>query len=162
MAKNPNKKSKAPSKAKRPVHEESRVMAILKKEYAFENWLLAILAPVIILYGVYIVLGKFGTLDLASALGNSGIGIIDFFFLTKLRRILTGVFLILIGTLVLIYLLIPYLQPSFIEMKKVTWPDAKTLASSSTRVFLFLIILAIFFVLLSFAYDPLFNWLYSL
>jgi preprotein translocase SecE subunit len=162
MAKKPKNESKKPSKANKPIRDESRVMEILKKEYAFENWLLAVLAPVLILYGVYIVLGKFGSVDLTAILGSSGIGFIDFFFNTNLKRIFTGVFLILIGTLVLIYLLIPYLRPSLIEMKKVTWPTAKNLASNSTRVFMFLIFLAIFFVLLGFAYDPLFSWLYSL
>ncbi len=72
-----------------PEQKKSRVMEILKKEYAFENWLLAILSPVLILYGVYIVMGKFGSVDLTSILGNSEIGIIDFFFETDLKRILT-------------------------------------------------------------------------
>lgn len=45
-----------------PEQKHSRVMEILRKEYAFENWLLAILSPVLILYGVYIVTGKFGSL----------------------------------------------------------------------------------------------------
>lgn len=79
MAKNPNKKLIA-FKSEKTCSWRIKSYGNLKKEYAFENWLLAILAPVIILYGVYIVLGKFGTVDLASALGNSGIGIIDFFF----------------------------------------------------------------------------------
>jgi len=162
MAKKPKNESKKPSKEKTLIKDESRVMEILKKEYAFENWLLAVLAPILILYGVYIVLGKFGTTDLTAILGSSGIGFIDFFFNTNLKRIFTGVFLILIGALVLIYLLIPYLRPSFIEMKKVTWPTPKNLASDSSRVFIFLIFLAIFFVVLGFAYDPLFSWLYSL
>jgi len=162
MAKKPKNESKKPSKEKPLIRDESRVMEILKKEYTFENWLLAVLAPILILYGVYIVLGKFGSTDLTAILGSSGIGFIDFFFNTNLKRIFTGVFLILIGTLVLIYLLIPYLRPSFIEMKKVTWPTPKSLASDSSRVFMFLIFLAIFFVLLGFAYDPLFSWLYSL
>ena len=60
MAKKPKNESKKPSKEKTLIRDESRVMEILKKEYAFENWLLAVLAPILILYGVYIVLGKFG------------------------------------------------------------------------------------------------------
>lgn len=163
MAKEPNKKIKKPSQAKiKEPRDESRVMSILKKEYAFENWLLAILSPILILYGVYIVLGKFGSVNLASILGSSGIAFIDFFFKTALRRILTGSFLILIGGLVLVYLLIPYFRPSIIELKKVTWPTGKTLASNSARVFTFLLFLAAFFVLWGFAFNPLFKWLYSL
>lgn len=161
MAKEP-KKVKKPSQAKeKQPRDESRVMAILKKEYAFENWLLAILSPVLILYGVYIVLGKFGSVNLANILGSSGVGFIDFFFATSLRRILTGAFLILIGALVLVYLMIPYLRPSIIELKKVTWPTSKTLASNSVRVFAFLLFLAAIFVLLGFAFDPLFKWFYG-
>lgn len=159
MAKQPKNKKNKPTQVNR---DESRVMAILKKEYAFENWLLAILSPVLILYGVYIVTGKFGSVDLAAILGSSGIGFIDFFFLTTLRRILTGSFLILIGTLVLVYLLIPYLRPSVVELKKVTWPTMRTLATNSVRVFTFLLFLALVFVLYGAVFNPLFRLIYSI
>jgi len=164
MAKEPNKKEKKPSQPKkvRQPKDESRVMAILKKEYAFENWLLAILSPVLILYGVYIVIGKFGTVNLASILGGSGIGFIDFFFETTLKRILTGSFLIIIGGLVLVYLMIPYFRPSIVELKKVTFPTSKDLATNSVRVFTFLVFLSLLFVILGFAFDPLFKWIYSI
>ena len=160
MAKN-QKKDKKPLKVK-AIGQESKVMEILKKEYAFENWALAILAPVIILYGVYIIMGQFGSVDLASSLGNSGRALLDFFFKTNLRRIFTGSFLVLLGTLVLIYLLIPYVKPSIIELKKVTFPTAQVLASNTGKVFTFLLFLAVIFTLLSFAFNPLFKWLYGL
>ena len=143
------------------VKSEGRVMAILKKEYKFENWLLAILSPVLILYGVYILLGKFGTVNLASILGTSGIGFIDFFFNTTLKRILTGSFLVLIGALVLIYLLIPYIKPSISEMKKVNWPTGKVLASNSGRVFSFLLFLMFMFFLYGLVFDPIFKLIYG-
>lgn len=143
------------------VKSEGRVMAILKKEYKFENWLLAILSPVLILYGVYILLGKFGTVDLASILGTSGIGFIDFFFNTTLKRILTGSFLVLIGALVLVYLLIPYIKPSISEMKKVNWPTGKVLASNSGRVFSFLLFLMFMFFLYGLVLDPIFKLIYG-
>jgi len=163
MAKESVKKEKKPTQAKiKQPRDESRVMAILKKEYAFENWLLAILSPVLILYGVYIVIGKFGTVDLTSILGGSGIGFIDFFFKTALRRILTGSFLILIGGLVLVYLMIPYFRPSIAELKKVTFPTSKQLATNSVRVFIFLLFLALVFVVLDFAFTPLFKLIYGM
>src|SRR6056297_651494 len=84
-----------PSFAKKLEERSGRVMEILKKEYTFENWLLAILSPILLLYGIYIVYGQFGSVDLAAVLGNSGIGFVDFFFNTTLKRILTGSFLIL-------------------------------------------------------------------
>ena len=159
MKDNQNNKIK-PVNAKE-VKSEGRVMAILKKEYKFENWLLAILSPVLILYGVYILLGKFGTVDLASILGTSGIGFIDFFFNTTLKRILTGSFLVLIGALVLVYLLIPYIKPSISEMKKVNWPTGKVLASNSGRVFSFLLFLMFMFFLYGLVLDPIFKLIYG-
>jgi preprotein translocase SecE subunit len=162
MAKESKSKNSKPSQVKNKNQDESRVMSILKKEYAFENWILAILSPVLILYGVYIVLGKFGSVDLAAVLGNSGRGFIDFFFLTTLRRVLTGSFLIVIGALVFVYLLIPYVRPSLLELKKISWPSSKTLAKNTLRVFIFLIFLSLVFVLYSFALNPLFEWLYDL
>jgi len=143
-----------------PEEKRSRVMEILKKEYKFENWLLAILSPVLILYGVYIILAKFGTATIP--LGQSGIDFIDWFFKTDLARILTGSFLIVIGTLVIVYLAIPILKPSLAEMKKVTWPTAKILGGNAVRVFGFLLFLMFLFVVYGFALDPLFQWIYSL
>ena len=162
MAKGSKSKNNKPLQVKNNNQDESRVMSILKKEYAFENWVLAILSPVLILYGVYIVLGKFGSVDLAAVLGNSGRGFIDFFFLTTLRRVLTGSFLIVIGALVFVYLLIPYVRPSLLELKKISWPSSKILAKNTLRVFIFLIFLSLVFVLYSFALNPLFEWLYDL
>ncbi|MFA5466310.1 MAG: hypothetical protein WC251_00525, partial [Candidatus Izemoplasmatales bacterium] len=120
---NKEKKAKLVKQAPKIERQPSKVMAILKKEYAFENWLLAIISPVLIINGVYVVMGKFGNADLN--LGESGIKFIDFFFNTDLKRILTGTFLILVGTLVVIYLAIPILRPSIAEMKKVSWPTGK-------------------------------------
>ncbi len=145
-----------------PEQKKSRVMEILKKEYAFENWLLAILAPVLMLYGIYIIIGAFGSVDLTVILGSSGIGFIDFFFETDLKRILTGTFLIVVGTLVIVYLAIPVLRPSIAEMKKVSWPTGKDLGLSTIRVFTFLLFLILVFTLYGFALDPLFSWLYKL
>ena len=161
MAKEPKNKIKKPSRFDREPKDQSRVWSILKKEYTFENWLLAILSPIILLYGVYIVLGKFGTYDLSAVLGSSGVGIIDFFFNTTLKRILTGSFLILIGLLVIVYLFLPFLKPSLIEMKKVTWPTTKTLATNSARVFAFLLFLMGVFTIYGFVLDPLFRWIYQ-
>jgi len=144
-----------------PEVKESRVMAILKKEYAFENWLLAILSPILVLYGVYIDLGKFGSVNLTTILGNSGIGFIDFFFQTDWSRIVVGSVLILIGLLVIVYLLIPIIKPSIDEMKKVSWPTVRQLGRDSGRVFIFLGFLMLLFTLYGYALDPLFNWLYS-
>ncbi len=157
------KKAKANKISAKPEAKHSKVMEILKKEYAFENWLLAILSPVLILYGVYIVIGKFGTsVDLTEILGSSGVGFIDFFFNTTLKRILTGSFLILIGVLVIIYLAIPILRPSIAEMKKVSWPTMKSLATNTSRVFLFLVFLMLMFTLYGFLLEPLFKWLFAL
>jgi preprotein translocase SecE subunit len=160
MAKEIKEKKQKPTNLKTPK-SESKVMEILKKEYKFENWLLAILSPVLILYGVYILLGKFGTVNLAAILGTSGIGVIDFFFNTTLKRVLTGLFLVIIGVLVLVYLLIPYIKPSVAEMKKVTWPTGKVLATNSARVFTFLIFLMLMFYLFSAILDPLFKLVYG-
>ncbi len=165
MADQAVKEIKKPVKAKvapTPEQKHSRVMEILKKEYAFENWLLAILSPVLVLYGVYIVLGKFGSVDLTAILGRSEVAFIDFFFETTLKRVLTGSFLILVGVLVIVYLILPILRPSLAEMKKVSWPSAASLAGDSSKVFTFLVFLMVVFTLYGFLLDPLFKWLYSL
>jgi len=157
---NKEKKAKLVKQAPQIEKKPSKVWTILKKEYAFENWLLAIISPVLIINGVYVVMGKFGGADLN--LGASGIKFIDFFFNTDLKRILTGSFLILVGTLVIVYLAIPILRPSIAEMKKVSWPTSKVLAVNTGRVFAFLLFLMLVFTLYGLALDPLFKWLLSL
>ncbi|MFW5889111.1 MAG: preprotein translocase subunit SecE [Bacillota bacterium] len=142
--------------------DESRVMNILKKEYKFENWLLAILSPILILYGVYILIGRFGSTDLTAILGRSGIGVIDFFFNTPLKRHLTGGFLVLVGVLVIVYLAIPFVKPSLSEMKKVTWPTGKKLAQSTARVFTFLVFLMIIFTIYELILNPIFDLIYGI
>lgn len=159
MAKEAKANNNKPSKVNKD-QDSGRVMAILKKEYAFENWLLVILAPLLILYGVYILIGSFGTVSFN--LGGSGRAFIDFFFATELRIILSGSFLILIGVLVLVYLAIPYLRPSLSELKKVSWPSSKTLAENSLKVFAFLIGLSLVFVIYSLVLTPLFQWIETL
>jgi preprotein translocase SecE subunit len=155
-------KVKAPKVVATPEEKHSRVMEILKKEYAFENWLLGILSPILILYGIYIIMGKFGSVNLTTILGSSGVAFIDFFFETTLKRVLTGTFLILVGSLVIVYLAIPILRPSLAEMKKVSWPSGKQLASDSGKVFAFLLFLMLVFTVYGFALDPLFKWLFTL
>ncbi len=164
MADVTNKEKKVKLNKQAPAVEKkpSRVMEILKKEYAFENWLLAIISPVLILNGVYVVMGKFGSVNLAERLGESDIAFVDFFFNTTLKRILSGSFLILVGTLVVVYLAIPILRPSVAEMKKVTWPTGKKLAVNTGRVFAFLLFLMLVFTIYGFALDPLFKWLLSI
>ncbi|MFA5289991.1 MAG: preprotein translocase subunit SecE [Candidatus Izemoplasmatales bacterium] len=150
-------------KPQKDAQKQSRIMEILKKEYKFENWLLAILSPVLLLYGVYIVLGRFGyaTPQLKDILGSSGFAFIDFFFNTTLKRVLTGSFLILIGVLVIVYLALPIMRPSFAELKKVSWPTGKTLAINTSRVFGFLIFLMLVFTLYGFILEPLFRLIIS-
>lgn len=148
-------KSNKPNKNK----DESRVMAILKKEYKFENWVLGLLSPVFILYGVYIITNQFGANVIG--LGTSGIGFIDWFFNTDFKRIFVGVFMIVVGVLVLIYLAIPFVKPSMIEMKKVNWPTSHQLFHSVGRVFSFLFILMAFFVILDLILNPLFELIYG-
>jgi preprotein translocase SecE subunit len=140
-----------------PEEKRSRVMEILKKEYKFENILLMILAPVLVLYGVYIVLNKFGTVSFDEVLGSSGYKFIDWFFQTDLARILTGSFLILIGSLVILFLAWPLVRPSVSEMKKVSWPTSKVLGINSVRVFAFLLFLMAVFILYGLGLDPLFR-----
>jgi len=150
------------SKFKSQEEKHSKTMEFLRTEYAVENWLLAILAPILLLYGVYIAKGSFGTVDLTAVLGNSGVGFIDFFFQTDTARIIVGVVLIVIGALVIIYLLYPIVLPSIHEMKRVSWASMKQLGGDTTKVFAFLLFLMLVFTVYGYALEPLFKWLYSL
>lgn len=128
----------------------NKVIEILKKEYPFERILLGVLGVFVILLGVYLVDGK----ELISIKLTSW-----WIFNTDLKRTLFATFIILVGSFAFFMAVWAFFVPSFAEMKKVTWPSRSTIANHSARVFGFIIVLSLFFVVIDLGLVRLFKWI---
>lgn len=140
--------------AKNHVEEPktNKIIEILKTEYPFERILLGVLGAFVLVLGVYLVEGTVLTIRLTNW----------WIFNTELKRTIFAIFVILIGSGSLILALWPFFLPSLAEMKKVTWPNRSTILNHSARVFGFIIVLSVFFVLADLGLRPLFAYLVEL
>lgn len=130
----------------------NRVLEILRKEYPFEKILLGVLGALVIILGVYLVEGTVLEIRLTNW----------WIFNTDGKILAFSIFVIVIGAVSLVMALWPFFQPSLVEMKKVTWPNRKTILNLSTRVFGFIIVISMFFIIIDFALRPFFQWITQL
>ena len=137
---------------KQPEKKVGKVLEILKKEYPFESTLLAVLGALVLVLGVYI----FESRILVITLDHWWI------FNTPLKIRIFSITIMLIGAAALVYAVLPFLSPSFKEMRKVSWPTRKTMINHSSRVFGFIIFLGLVFLAYDSIFTPLFRWLGSL
>ncbi len=132
--------------------KENKVMAILRKEYPFEKILLGVLGALVIVLGVYLIEGEVLEIRLTSW----------WIFNTEIKRLIFAIFVIVVGAISFVMAIWPFFTPSFSEMRKVSWPNRSTILNHSARVFGFIIILSLFFVLADLAFIPLFQWIAEL
>jgi preprotein translocase subunit SecE len=139
--------------AKNQVEQkENKVLAILRKEYPFEKILLGVLGALVIVLGVYLIEGEVLEIRLTSW----------WIFNTEIKRLIFAIFVIVVGAISFVMAIWPFFTPSFSEMRKVSWPNRSTILNHSARVFGFIIILSLFFVLADLAFIPLFQWIAEL
>jgi preprotein translocase SecE subunit len=128
------------------------VLNILKKEYPFEGILLGLLGALVLVLGVYIFEGEVLEVRLT-----------EWWIFDAPWKIITFSFIIMaIGAAALIYAIAPFFIPGLKEMNKVSWPNRKMLNNHLARVFGFLLIVAVMFILYDLVFVPLFNFLYQL
>jgi preprotein translocase subunit SecE len=128
-----------------------KVLDVLKKEYPFEGILLGALGTLVLVLGVYIFEGNVLEVRLT-----------DWWIFDAPWKIVTFSFIIMaIGAAALIYAVAPFFVPGLKEMNKVSWPTRAILNNHLARVFGFLILVAIMFILYDLVFVPLFNFLYQ-
>lgn len=128
------------------------VLNILKKEYPFEGILLGLLGALVLVLGVYIFEGEVLEVRLT-----------EWWIFDAPWKIVTFSFIIMaIGAAALIYAIAPFFIPGLKEMNKVSWPNRNMLNNHLARVFGFLLIVAVMFILYDLVFVPLFNFLYQL
>ena len=129
----------------------NKIIDVLKKEYPVEQILLALLAVMVMVLGVYI----FDTTDRVQFNG--------LWFINTATEIkwFAGI-VIGLGAIAFIIAVWAYFVPSFGEMKKVSWPTQEVIINNAVRVFGFILFIALFFVVLELGFIPLFKWITSL
>lgn len=133
-------------------NKPNKVLEILRKEYPFERIILGVMGLLVLVLGVYLVQGDIIEIKLTSF----------WLFNSALKRTLFAVFVIVIGAISVLMAIWPFFVPSFVEMKKVTWPNRKTILNHSARVFGFIIVLSLFFVIADQPLKAFFRWLVEL
>lgn len=138
--------------AKNVEEKTNKVMEILRKEYPFERVLLGVLGAIVIVLGVYLIEGQVLEIRYTDL----------WIFNSDLKITIFSIFVILIGSISFILAVAPFFIPSIAEMRKVSWPTKKIIGNHSARVFGFIIIISLFFILYETAFRPLFLWLNSI
>lgn len=111
----------------------SRIMEYLRTEHQWENYLFLIVSVVTLVLGFLIV---DGTLIIKESFPLIG----------KHPKIFSWS-LVVISFFGLIYALYPFFKPAFPEFKKINWLPWKKFLGNTIRVFLFLIIFTLLFLL---------------
>ena len=112
---------------------KSRIMEYLRTEHQWENYLFLVVSVVTLVLGFLIV---DGTLVIKESFPLIG----------KHPKIFSWS-LVVISFFGLIYALYPFFKPAFPEFKKINWLPWKKFIGNTIRVFLFLIIFTLLFLL---------------
>jgi preprotein translocase SecE subunit len=131
--------------------KQNKILEVLTKEYPTEQILLAVLAIMVMVLGVYI-------LDTTDRVNFNGLWFIN----TALEIKIFSWVVIVLGAIAFVIAVWAYFVPSFGEMKKVSWPTREIILNNSVRVFGFILFLALFFVILEVGMIPLFKWINNL
>jgi preprotein translocase SecE subunit len=149
------------TKAQQKETTTKRVLNFIKEDHPFENWVLFILALVLLVLSIYILLSaatdKNTFADQYFNIANSGWAI----FNKPWKVIVIASVIIAIAVSALVYSVIPVFKPSFKELKHVTWTDKKTLFKNSLIVLGFIAFLTVLFYLFDLGLIPLFRLIFG-
>ncbi len=122
--------------------KKNRLVEIFTKDYKYEGIVLLVLSIVAIIVGVSI-------LSITQPV---------FFNITGTTL---GWLLIVLGAISLLLSIWPYYKPSVYEVKRVSWPNKKTMLENVLSVFIFTIIFVLFFFGIDLGLKELIEWIKS-
>lgn len=120
-------------KSKEKFEGKSRIMEYLKTEHKWENYLFLAVSVITLLLGVLMLTDALVVKEDFPLIGNYP----DVF----------AWILVVIAGIGVVYALYPFFKPAFPEFKKVTWLTWPKFLENAVRVFLFLIIFTLLFLL---------------
>ncbi len=141
-----------PENKKNPQDKVNKVLAVLKKEYPFEGLLLGLLGVLVLVLGVYIFEGD------VLAIQYTDLWIFD----SSLKITIFSIIVMLVGATAFLTSVAPFFIPGLKEMNRVTWPNKPTTYNNLSRVFGFIIVLSVMFILYDLVFRPVFDLLYGL
>ncbi|MGM9971476.1 MAG: preprotein translocase subunit SecE [Anaeroplasmataceae bacterium] len=127
------KKQKNKNKNSKDAEQKSRILEYLKSEHKWENYVLLFLSLFALVLGCLIINE---TLTVNS----------DFPIIGDFPKVFAWI-LIGLSAFALILSMYPFFKPAFPEFKKIKWPRPKAFLADTARVFIFLIILVLLFLL---------------
>jgi preprotein translocase SecE subunit len=131
------------------------VLAIFTKEYKYEGLILLFLSIIAIVLGVMVIIGE-------STSGASGLTINDSVFLIGDYPLAFAWILVILGVMSMVLAVWPFFKPSISEVKRVSWISRGQLFQNTVIVFIFIIAMALFFLLSDFLLGyviQFFEWL---
>ena len=113
--------------------KQSKLMEIISKEYKWETYLLGFLSIVAIALGLLIFADVLTVNADTPVIGN-------------IPNLFAWIITI-VGVIGLILFAIPIFKPAVPELKKLSWPTWRVFVANTTRVFIFLIVMSLMFLL---------------
>lgn len=120
-------------KNKEKFEGKSRILEYLKTEHKWENYLFVVVSVVTLLLGILMLTNVLVVKE-------------DFPLIGKYPDAFAWTLVVISGIGVL-YAIFPFFKPAFPEFKKISWLSGIKFLGNSIRVFLFLIIFALLFLL---------------
>jgi len=111
----------------------SRILEYLSTEHKWENYLFLVISIVTLVLGALILTGALAVKDTFPVIGEH-------------PKVFAWV-LIVISALGVLYACYPFFKPAFPEFKKISWLPGRKFLGNSLRVFIFLTIFALLFLL---------------
>ena len=111
----------------------SKIKEILTTEYKWETYLLGVLSVFAIALGLLIFTDVLTVNDSTPVIGGNGV--------------LFAWIITIVGVVGFVLFAIPLFKPAVPELKKLTFPTFKEFVANATRVFIFIIVLALIFLL---------------
>jgi len=129
----------------KPKEKRNFVLEILSKEYKYENLFLMILSLLAIVLGILII--------------NGTLTVNESFFVIGTYPMVFSWILVGLGVASLLLVIWPFYKPSFIELKRVTWLKRNEFLGNLSKVFFFILALALLFFALDLSITGIFNLL---
>ncbi len=114
-------------------NKPSRILEYLKTEHKWENYLFLVISVIVLMLGILILTGILVVREDFPLIGQNATAY--------------GWVLVVIAGLGTLYALYPFYKPCFPEFKKITWLKGMKLFGDIIRVFLFIIIFTLLFLL---------------
>mgnify|MGYP002639503962 CR=1 FL=1 len=139
--------------------KRSNILDVIRKDYPAERLLMGILGVIVIVFGVYIIQGVKEPTTGWLIITNRTSWWSAWIFGTDTKILIFSWFIIVVGVVSLGMAVWPFVKPSLVEMKKVSWPNGKMIQNHSARVYGFIFFLIGMFILYELALIPFFSWI---